>query len=203
MNTLIKHVLLILLAPQISMAQDRPSPPASRPLTVSVFSESVSLPTFRGFLRTLNVGVRIGTEFYYRNRTGSQLIQTLNLGFYHHRTVHSGLYLNTEFGYRKFLGNLYAEGFIGVGGLGLSQQLRSYRQTETGDYQPASRFLIRVMPSVSAGVGYRFRPFTPTPISVYARYELFGETPFSNRGIPVLPHSAFHIGTRFFLHPKS
>ncbi|CCH53800.1 hypothetical protein BN8_02925 [Fibrisoma limi BUZ 3] len=202
MNIFSKLTLVpVLLAAQTGIAQDRSSPPASRPLTVSVFSESVSLPTFRGFLRKPNVGVRIGTEFYYRNRPGSQLIQTLNVGFYHHRNVHSGLYLNTEFGYRKFIGNLYAEGFIGVGGLGLSQQLRSYQRTETGDYKPASRFLVRVMPSVSAGVGYRFRPQSETPVSVFARYELFGETPFSNRGVPVLPHSAFHIGTRFLVHP--
>ncbi|MCU0352584.1 MAG: hypothetical protein MUD08_02420 [Cytophagales bacterium] len=172
---------------------------AGLPLTVSVFSHAVSLPTFKGFLKRPNFGVRVGTEFYYRNRPGSQLIQTLNVGFYHHRSLQTGLFLNTEFGYRRFIGNFYTEGFIGIGALGLSQQLRSYEPTETGEFRPASRLMVRAMPSLSAGVGYRFRQHTATPVSVFARYEVFGETPFNNQGVPVLPHSALHVGTRLYM----
>ncbi|RYC71302.1 hypothetical protein [Spirosoma sordidisoli] len=198
----IRHTLaLAVLSAQVALAQDDPIRPPARPLTISLFSESVSLPTFKGFLRRPNLGVRIGTEFYYRNRPGSQLIQTLNVGFYHHRGLQSGLYLNTELGYRKFIGGFFAEGFIGLGALGLSQQLRRYERTETGDFRLASRWMLRAMPSVSAGVGYQFGRQTTMPVTLFTRYEAFGETPFSNRGIPVLPHSALHIGTRFPVNP--
>lgn len=180
--------------------QDASAPAPGIPFTVSVFSHAVSLPTFRGFWKNSNFGIRVGRELYYRNRPGSQLIQTLNVGFYHHRSLQSGLFLNTEFGYRTFIGGLYAETFLGIGALGLSQHLRSYQPDGAGGFRPASRFMLRAMPSLSAGLGYRFGPHTAAPVSVFTRYELFAETPFSNRGVPLLPHSALHLGTRILLN---
>ena len=122
------HVLVLsALTIGATSAQDAPRRGPGLPLTVSVFAHSVSLPTFRGVGKNPNFGLRVGTEFYYRNRPGSQLVQTVNVGFYHHRALQTGLFVSTEFGYRKFFGPVYAEGFVGVGALGLSQQLRSYR----------------------------------------------------------------------------
>lgn len=199
MNAL--HTLaLTVLTIGTAFAQDAPFPASGFPLTVSVFTHSVSLPTFRGFLKNPNFGVRLGTEFYYRNRPGAQLIQTLNVGFYHHRALQTGLFMGTEFGYRKFFGPVYAEGFVGVSALGLSQQLRSYEPTGTGEFQPASRYMVRAMPALSAGLGCRFGQHSGSPVSVFTRYELFAETPFSNRGVPLLPHSALHVGTRVLLN---
>ncbi|ADB38794.1 hypothetical protein [Spirosoma linguale] len=195
------HVLaLTVLTVGAASAQDAPPSASGVPVTVSVFAHSVSLPTFRGFLKNPNFGLRVGTEFYYRNRPGSQLLQTVNLGFYHHRALQTGLFVSTEFGYRKFFGPVYAEGLVGVGVLGLSQHLRSYQPDGAGEFRPASSFMLRAMPSLSAGLGYRFGLHTPTPVSVFTRYELFAETPFSNRGVPLLPHSALHVGTRVLLN---
>ncbi|WP_338876277.1 hypothetical protein WBJ53_11565 [Spirosoma sp. SC4-14] len=185
----------------VTVAQPREFPPRpGAPLTVSVFSHAVSLPTFRGFLKNANVGIRVGTEVYYHNRPGSQLIQTLNVGVYHHRALQTGLFLNSEFGYRKFIGGLYAETFIGLGALGLSQHLRSYQPGGAGEFRPASRFMLRAMPSLSAGLGYRFRAHSTAPVSVFTRYELFAETPFNNQRLPLLPHAALHVGTRLLLN---
>lgn len=193
--------LLLMGFCQVVWAQSERLPPiAGTPFTVSVFSHAVSLPTFRGFLKNPNFGIRIGRELYYRSRPGSQLIQTLNAGFYHHHSLQSGLFLNTEFGYRHFIGGLYAETFVGIGALGLSQHLRSYQFDGSGGFRPASRFMLRAMPSLSAGLGYRFGQHTASPVSVFTRYELFAEAPFNNGSIPVLPHSALHIGTRVLLN---
>lgn len=194
--------LLVLAALSVGALRAQDAPPTSTglPLTVSVFSHAVSLPTFRGFFRNPNFGVRVGTELYYRDRPGSQLIQTLNLGFYHHRSLQTGLFLSTEFGYRKFIGGFYAEGFVGVGALGLTPHLRRYQPDGNGEFKPASRFMVRAMPTLSAGLGYRFRAHSAAPLSVFTRYEVFGETPFQNRGVPLLPHSALHVGTRLFLN---
>ena len=122
------------------------------------------------------------------------------MGFYHHRALQTGLFISTEFGYRKFFGPVCAEGFVGVGALGLSQQLRSYQPDGAGEFRPASRFMLRAMPTLSAGLGYRFGPHPPAPVSVFTRYDLFAETPFSNRGVPLLPHAALHVGTRVLLN---
>lgn len=198
MKTVSFFFLLSLLSAPLAAAQETQPARPGIPVTISVFSHAVSLPTFRGFWRKPNLGVRVGTEFYYRNRTGSQLFQTLNVGYYYHRSLQSGLFLNSELGYRKFVGGFFAEGLVGIGALGLSNQLRSYEPTDDRGYRPASRLMVRLMPSFSAGVGYRFRRHTAMPVSVFTRYEMFGGTPFSNRGIPVLPHAAWHVGTRLY-----
>ena len=177
-------------------AQDRHRPPSPVPLTLFVVTESVGLPALGGLLRGPGVGFRVGTEFCYRRRPGSQLIQTLNVGGYHHARLHNGLYLNTEFGYRKFAGRFFAEGFIGVGALGLAPLMRSYLPTGDGDFRAAPAGLVRVMPSLSAGLGYAIHDRRARPVSVFVRYETFGEAPFSNRGVPVLPHTALHLGLR-------
>lgn len=196
MNSL--HVIaLIVLTIGTAQAQDAPVGSAT-PLTVSVFSHSVSLPTFRKVLKSANFGIRVGAEFYYRNQPGSQLIQTFHVGFYNHRALQTGLFIGTEFGYRKFFGPIYAEGFAGIGALGLSQHMRSYQPNGAGEFRPATRFMLRAMPSLSAGLGFRFGQHTPTPVSVFTRYELFAETPFGDS--PVLPHSALHVGTRLLLN---
>ncbi|MFM9948051.1 MAG: hypothetical protein ACKV1O_08950 [Saprospiraceae bacterium] len=163
------------------------------PITISVFSESVSLPNFRGFFKNPNLGVRIGTEFYYRQSSDRQTFQTLQLGYYHHNGLHQGIFASTEFGYRKFIGNFFADATIGAGYLHLISDLRRYEPNGDG-YRPASQRMHKVMPTLGLGLGYRFGEMT-----VFSRYEMFGEIPFSNGGSPVLPHKALHLGTRF--HP--
>lgn len=139
----------LLTSTATATAQDVPRKPPV--LTVSVFSHSVSLPTFRGLFKSPNFGLRVGTEFYHRNRPGSQLIQTLNIGAYCHLSLQNSLYVNTEFGYRKFFGGFYADGFVGIGGLGIRHLIPSYERTEMGEFHSAPRFMVRIMPSVSTG----------------------------------------------------
>jgi hypothetical protein len=160
------------------------------PITVSVFSESVSLPNFRGFFKNPNWGVRIGTEFYYRQSSGRQTLQTLQFGYYHHDGLHQGIFASTEFGYRKFFGNFFADATIGAGYLHLVSDLRRYEPDGNG-YRPASQRMHKVMPTLGVGLGYRFGDVT-----VFSRYEMFGEMPFNYGGSPVLPHKALHLGTR-------
>ncbi|GAB3893016.1 hypothetical protein GCM10028803_06680 [Larkinella knui] len=162
------------------------------PVTISVFSESISLPTFK-HLQSGGMGLKIGTELYYRNRPGSQLIQTLNVGYYRHPRVQSGLFVKSEFGFRKYVGPFYADALVGGGALLLRPVSPSYERDErTGDYRKAPATQLKFMPTVNAGFGYRFRNRT----AVFARYELFGEMPF--REI-LLPHQALHLGARLIL----
>ncbi len=163
----------------------------SMPLTVSVFSESVSLPNFQGFFKNPNWGVRIGTEFYYRQNDGRQLLQTVNLGYYHHNGLQQGIFVSSEFGYRKFIGHFFADATIGAGYLHLISELKRYEPVGNG-YKNASQRMHKVMPTVGLGLGYRFGDVT-----VFSRYEMFGEMPFAYGGTPLLPHKALHLGTRF------
>jgi hypothetical protein len=163
----------------------------SIPLTVSVFSESVSLPDFRGFFKNPNWGVRIGTEFYYRRNDSKNVFQTVNLGYYRHSGLQQGIFVSSEFGYRRFIGNFFADATVGAGYLHLISELKRY-EPDGGGFKNASQRMHKVMPTVGLGMGYRFGDVT-----FFSRYEVFGEMPFSYGGTPVLPHKALHLGTRF------
>ena len=189
MKTLPIALLAWGLALSQAIAQKFANAPTGLPLTVSVFSESISLPTLRG-TRIGGVGLKVGTEFYYRNRPGSQWMQTLNLVYYYHPRVQSGLSIHSEFGYRKYFGGLYADAFVGGGALLLRPTAPSYMWNEgDGKYRKTPSLQLKFMPTVAASIGYRFR----NQAALFARYELFGEMPFS---YTVLPHQALHLGVR-------
>lgn len=193
-----KSITLIFLAGSLSVPLSQAQvplpnrPPSALPLSITVFSESISLPTL-SHLKKGGIGVKIGTELYYRNRPGSQAFQSISLGYYHHPGVQSGLFTGSEFGFRKFFGAAYADASLGVGALLLRPAAPSYLRSEAG-YPKASAYQLKFMPSAGLGAGYRFRNQT----AVFTRYELFGEMPFSQI---LLPHQAIHVGARVpFLH---
>lgn len=181
---------LIFLVLNSLCAQDGPQK-TSWPITVSVFSESVSLPNLRGFFKNPNWGVRIGTEFYYRQNDRHQLLQTFNLGYYRHNSFQQGVFVSSELGYRKSIGRFFADATIGAGYLHLVSELKRYQPADDG-FRGASQRLHKIMPTIGLGLGYRFRDLT-----LFSRYELFGEMPFNYGGVPVLPHKTLHFGTRF------
>jgi hypothetical protein len=65
------------------------------PFKVTVFSESVGMPNLRNLFRRPNVGVRLGTELYYKQTSGHHVFQTVNVGFYHHRNLHSACFVTS------------------------------------------------------------------------------------------------------------
>jgi len=178
---------------RLAEAQDVPSQrPAGMPITVTLFAESISLPTFRNIQKG-GLGIRLGTEFYYRQRPGSQVLQTLNVGYYVHPNVQNGLFVSSEFGYRKFIGGFFVDATIGGGALLVRPSAPSYTWDETNQgLRKAPANQLKFMPSLGLGAGYRFRNRT----TVFTRYELFGEMPF---GQILLPHQAIHLGTRLML----
>jgi hypothetical protein len=187
----ITPLLAFLLAATLGLAQEPKRPRPALPLTLSLFSESVSLPTFKGLLRSQNPGVRLGTELYYRNRPDAQLFQTVNLGYYYHRSLHHGLYVSTELGYRKFIGPAFLDATLGGGYLHLVSRVPVYEPAGDGNFTKASPHLHKFMPTLGLGAGCRLGKHA----SLFARYELFGEMPVA-QDIPVLPHRALHLGAR-------
>lgn len=182
-----------MLGSTLVFAQDPASQKGTLPLTITLFSESVSLPNFRNIFKNPNLGIRIGTELYYSKNENRQLIQTINLGYYYHKDFQNGLYLTSEFGYRKFFNKAFADATVGVGYLLINSALPRY-ELKGNDYERISSTFGRIMPTIGLGAGYQF-----DKVSIFSRYEMFGETPFGYKGVPALPHKAFHVGTRFNL----
>ncbi len=186
-------VLLIIISLGQTKAQDLQAKGMKVPITVTIFSESISLPNFRNIFKNPNLGIRLGTELYYAKNSSRQLIQTVNLGYYYHKDFQNGLYLSSEFGYRKFFNNAFVDATLGVGYLLVHSALPRYA-IKGNDYQRIGSTFGRIMPTLGLGAGYQFNK-----VAVFSRYELFGETPFGLDGVPALPHKALHVGTRFNL----
>ncbi len=186
-------IVAILLISMLTHAQDQAPKNGKLPLTITLFSESVSLPNFRNIFKNPNLGIRIGTELHYSKNESRQLIQTINVGYYYHKDFQNGLYLSSEFGYRKFFNKAFVDATIGAGYLLIHSALQRYERNGN-DYQRIGSTFGRIMPTIGLGAGYQF-----DKVSIFSRYEMFGETPFSYKGVPVLPHKALHVGTRFNL----
>lgn len=166
-------------------------PAGGLPITISLFSESVSLPDLHSLFRNAGWGIRLGTEHHYTRNNSRTWLQTLNLGFYRHSRWQSGIYLNSEFGYRKTFNSIYTDITIGVGYLHLVAHPGRYRPTE-GGFEKTTAHLHRIMPTFGVGLGV-----DAGRLSLFSRLEAFGEFPFHYGGTPVLPHRALHFGTRF------
>lgn len=183
-------ILLISLATTTLFAQEKPG--LSRlPLTLTLFTESVSLPDFHNTLSPANWGVRLGTELPWRRGENSSLFQTLQVGYYRHKGLQQGFYISTELGYRHFFGNVFADATLGGGYLRLISDLPRYEPAGEG-YRKTTAAFGKFMPTIGLGLGYRIGE-----VSLFTRYEAFGEMPLNYQGAPVLPHSALHVGARF------
>ena len=163
----------------------------SLPLTLTLFTESVSLPDFHNTFSPANWGIRIGTELPWKSGKNGLLFQTLNVGYYRHKGLQKGFYLSTELGYRHFFGNFFADATLGGGFLCLTSELPRYESANAG-FQKTSTAIGKFMPTLGLGLGYRIGE-----VSLFTRYEAFGEMPINHQGVPVLPHSALHLGARF------
>lgn len=171
------------------------NPPFSKekkfPLTVSLYSESVSIPNLRSIIKNPHLGVRVGTEFYYSSHRRHKVFQTFNVGYYHHRDFQNGYYASSEFGYRKFINHFFMDVTAGLGYLLIDSAFPRYER-KGNEFYPVGNTFGRIMPTVGLGVGHQFNR-----LSVFGRYELFGEVPFGYKNVPALPHQSLHLGTRF------
>lgn len=182
--------LLLISIAQRSVAQEHAARSRDFPVTVTLFCHAAGLPGLRSLFQSPRFGIRVGTEFYYRQSNGEATVQTVNIGYYRHRNFQDGLFISSEFGYRRFSGNTFGDATAGIGMLIVNAALPRYERHDAG-YRRSPQLFARVMPTLGIGGGYQFQT-----TAVFTRYEVFGEMPFGFKGLPALPHHALHIGTR-------
>lgn len=186
----IYFLLASMLALAGAFAQEQGPRRQPIPLTITVFSESVGLPNFKSLVKKSNLGVRVGTEFYYRTKEARQIFQSLNLAYYNHKNFQRGFSVSSEFGYRQFIGKTFVDATVGIGYLLINSSFPRY-ELHGDSFSKSSSTFGRIMPTLGLGAGYQFKT-----IALFGRYEMFGEMPFGFKGLPVLPHKALHMGTR-------
>jgi hypothetical protein len=141
-------------------------------------------------------GIKAGTEWYYRNRIGSQLFQTVNMGAYLQFDVEKALFASTELGYRKYIGPVFGEILAGAA-IVKSVSVHTFEeQRDDGTYLSYKQSSLKLAPTVSLGIGYRFK----NGAAVFSRYELLVQPQFDNERFAVKQNRMLHIGGRIFLN---
>lgn len=190
-----KTVLLMLwIVPLFGIAQ------STWPVKVAIGNEATSVP-FTGFPTSpIHPTLQLGTEYSYKNKPHSEIYQTFNLGYIHHKNLYQGAYLNTGIGYDYKTGfGLKFKSNLEVGYLHTFAAQDEY-QFENGEYvNRIDKGNSRVMPSFSVGLGFAFKKNGNVISELFVLYKSWIEYPYSPRFIPLMSHTILEIGYKFYL----
>lgn len=181
-----------------SYSQENPAKPKKRfPLELSFFNHASSSPFDSTILDILHPGFSLGTEYTYKEGRFGKFFQGLSLGYFYHEIIAKGFFLQTTGGYRYTTGfGLFGDLSLGLGYLLYFHPGEVFKLNDQGEYEPAkSPGRSALMISFSLGVGYDFSRKSGLPLSVFIRYQPFGQTPYSNKESWWL-HAMLHVGIR-------
>lgn len=175
------------------------------PVSIAVYSNSVALPGHGNmilFSVPVHPGIYMGTEYFWRSKPKSELFQTAGLSMYVIREMYYGIAVSSAFGSRYYIPcGIFYEGSLGVGYLHTFNYGPVFSLDENGEYQRKTDWgRPHFTPEIAAGAGYRFTLKNENQLSVFIRYQLKIEYPFTTSGeIPFLPHINFYLGARFHM----
>lgn len=170
------------------------------PLNVSVFSEAWSMPSFELVKKPIHPGLYVGTEKNMKEGRHSRFFLSAGLGYYYHKNIQHGIFLNLNAGYAYQFGfGLYTGASLGVGVINTIYPTPTYK-LKNGEYKKSPDWgKVSLMPNADLTVGYTFNRESKKPISIFTKYQVFLEYPYAPENtFPALPHTAFHIGTKFY-----
>jgi hypothetical protein len=201
MKNIFAFILLLLLTHAETKAQTTEKWARKWPVTFSVFATSpgtfhesgrlVSLPT----LIKGGAGIKAGTELYYQNRKNSQLFQTLNVAAYVQSDIEKAVFASTEAGYRKYIGPVFGEFLLGAGIIKSVSVHTFEMQREDGTYASYKQKGLKLAPTASIGIGYRFG----NGAALFTRYELLVQPQLDNERFGIKQNRILHVGGRIFL----
>lgn len=187
-----KILLLLILSPSFSFSQDANA--NSQPsFVVGISFHAVSTPFHKPGNNFRNLGFKIGAEIPWNSK--DNLRQAVEVGYYFNKLNGRSIYVHSDFVYRpKITHEVRAEFRIGPGvGLILAPG-KSYIQRE-GVWSVArgGKWFPQVHGAV--GISYNDLRLQSSEVSPYVQYEVMAIVGY-NRGIPVLPNSFIHMGTK-------
>jgi hypothetical protein len=172
---------------------------AQQPVTITVFSESTSVPFTTLLESPVHPGIQVGTEFNWREGQYLRLYPAVNIGYMFHRKLFHGLYGNVELGLDFKTGfGLNFKTKLGLGYLRTFSTQQEF-QFEDGQYiSKNDRGNSRLMPSFTVGLGYELRHKDPYSPEIFIGYQTWLEYPYSPGFIPLMSHTNLMLGTRFY-----
>lgn len=176
---------------------------AQQPIVVSLFSEATAIPYTQLLPAPIHPGVQIGTEFKWKEGPNFRLYPGINVGYMYHRHLFQAVFVNVEIGYDyKTSFGINAKGKIGLGYLHTFTTQQEYQFDNGGYVSRADKGNMRVMPSLSLGLGYNLKKDRLQSPEIFVLYQSWIEFPYSPGFIPLMSHVNVHLGTKFFLSTK-
>jgi len=172
---------------------------AQQPVTLSLFNEATTLPFSTGFNTPIHPGAQLGTEFDWKTSKHFKIYPSVNIGYMFHRKLFQGIYANVEIGfdYKSNFG-INIKSKIGLGYLHTFTTRQEF-QLKNGKYESKrDRGNSRIMPSITLGVGYDLNKNDPYSTEIFVLYQSWIEYPYSPGFIPLMGHTSFHLGTKFY-----
>lgn len=184
-------ILSLILIPGIVRGQ--------QPLTVSVFNEATTIP-FTTFINSpIHPALQVGTEFEWKRTKHFRFYPVVNIGYMFHQNLFQGCYANAELGidFKASFG-LNLKSKLGLGYLRTFTTRQEY-QYKNGVYRSEiDRGNSRLMPSLTLGLGYDLHRNDPSSPEVFMLYQSWLEYPYSPGFIPLMSHTSFHLGGKFY-----
>jgi hypothetical protein len=166
----------------------------SRPtFIVGVSFHAVSTPFHKPWNNFRNLGFKVGAEVPWSSE--DNLRQSIELGYYVNRLNGRSVYVHSDLVYRpKMMDDVRADlrigpglGFIVAPGETYVQKNGLWTRSRGGKW----------FPQVHAGVGVTYNDVKVKTVeaSPFLQYEVMAVVGY-NRGIPVLPNSFIHVGSK-------
>jgi hypothetical protein len=172
-------------------------------LVMSVFNNAIAFP-FSGkagvIHKPFHPGVMVGVSRQINKNAHHQLHAGIKSAYFYQQLVQHGIQVYPEIGYRfsSKIG-IILESRMGAGYMLSIPDIDQFSLNENGQYQKEKNIRSSLLVSLSPVAGYDLRKRTKIPALVFMQYQLAFQTPYVKSYVPVLPNSAFHIGTAIFI----
>lgn len=195
MSTIRKSILLVLLVSSVMLYGQQ----ESMPVTISVFNEATTIP-FTEFLSIpIHPGFQMGTEFAGKTKNHWRLYPSISIGYMFHKKLFQGIYINADVGvdYQTKAG-INIKSKLGFGYLHTFATQQEFQFNGNHYESKADRGNVRIMPSLTFGLGYKLDRSNPQSTELYLLYQSWVEYPYSPGFIPLMTHTNLHLGTKLY-----
>ncbi len=176
-----------------------------RPLVIAAGAHALTFPWHpKPLTFQFNPGVIVGTEFTHKKWKHFRISQPVNLGYFQHKYIESGVFLNTDLTLSYLTGfGLYADLFLGAGYLHAFSR-REVFELRNGEYEKVTDWgRPSVMFSLGLALGYEFNSERRLSFTPFIQYRWFAQTPFADPDeIPVATHLLLTVGTKIYFGRK-
>lgn len=150
-------------------------------------------------------GIEGGVAMNWKTKQKHDWIQQFEAGYFFHRFVQHGIFLQTDFGYRyKFSNRFSSQATIGAGYLHSIPATAKLKLNSNGEYENNKGIgRAQAMADLAFRVDWKFCPSSKKPKSIFIQYQQLLQMPFIKSYVPVLPYNCFVVGVSYpFAHKK-